>query len=416
MRIAATTAMLLMTIAAAMPASSREPAPGPRRIFEYYGGVTSTSEEEGVVWLSLWTEHVRFRIDGESEAGRRKLAFLLRRADEGSRAIVLRYDGTRGRLNRETGTLDYPLCGIVLDDLRYEPTQACDDGPAGAPGGPEAALTRAAAHLGVSEFRQARDLLLRSDLSGDPAFHKVLLRVRASAAEGLALSEPPASTAADQALMAALADHRALAVLEPDDVGHSFGIAEALKELGAYSEARATYEAILKQWPEEDFRASVYLGALHRVQGDYAKALDSLNQLVVRNGRQEGMKFYYHRAWTLSLLGRYDEAIADLTEGLSSQPDYGSAYHRRACAYAAVGRLREAIDDIVEAGRLYAAMPGAAGSTFLQDDIAQAAALRARLEVALAAGMKEPIGDGCAGSSWTAWEKPRRRSALLGGG
>lgn len=407
--------MLMVAVGAAMPATGQEPLPGPRRTFEYYGGVTSASEENGVVWLSLWTDNVRFRVDGDSETRRGELAFLLRLAEEDGRAIVLRYDGTRGRLNRESGTLDYPLCGIVLDDLRYEPTRACDDGPAAAPSGPEAALTLAAAYLGVSEFKQARDLLARPDFPGDPAFRKVLLAVRASAAEGLALAEPPASAAADQALTAALADHRALAVLEPDEVGHRFGIAEALKELGAYSESRATYEAILKQWPEEDFRVSVGLGALHRVQGRYAKALDALNQLVVRHGRQEGMKFYYHRAWTLSLLGRYDEAIADLTEGLRSQPDYGSAYHRRACAYAAVGQLRKAKDDVVEAGRLYAAIPGAAMSTFLQDDIAQAAALRSRLEAALAAGTTMPIRDGCAGSSWTAWEKPRRRSALLGG-
>src|SRR5829696_2999255 len=212
MRIAMT-AMLIAAIGPAMPATSQELPPGPPRIFEYYGGVTSTDEEDGVVWLSLWTAQVRFRIDGDSEARRGELSVLLRRADEEGRAIVLRYDGTRGKLNRETGTLDYPLCGIVFDDLGYEPAKACDVEPAAARSGPEAALTLAAAHLGVSEFQQARELLVRSHLPGDPAFRKLLLRVRASAAEGLALSEPPASRAADQALMAALADHQALAVL-----------------------------------------------------------------------------------------------------------------------------------------------------------------------------------------------------------
>lgn len=412
MRLAIAVAVLMAALVAAPPANSQESL---RRIFDYHGGVTSAGEEGDALWLTVWTEHVRFRIEGDSKAKRDELAFLLRRAEGGSRSTTLRFDGSRGRVNRETGTLDYPLCGIVLDDLRYAPSKACDESPVAAPEGPEAALARAAAHLGSSEFGQARELLARSDFPADPAFRKILLSVRASAAEGLALEAPRGSMAGDQALMAALADSRALAALEPDDIVHRLSIAEALKDLGAYDEAKAEYEAMLRQWPDEDYRVTIALGALHRVQGDYAKALDTLNRLVVRHGRQEGMKFHYHRAWTLSLLGRHDEAIADLTEGLRTQPDYSSAYHRRACAFAAVGQLGEALDDVVEAGRLYAAIPGAATSTFLKDDMAGAAALRARLEAARAAGVKAPVPDACAETSWSAWEKPRPRSPLLAG-
>jgi tetratricopeptide (TPR) repeat protein len=398
-------------LVAALAASSGAGAAERGRAFEELGMLGAATEDEGGLWLSLWDPYVRFRIDRDSDAKRSQLAFLIRRAAEDARSVSIRYDATRGRLNRETGTLDYPLCAIALDDLRFEPTRGCGGKSSAASKGPEAALVLARAHLGSGEYQRVEDLLARDDLPADGAFRKILLKVRAAATENLALLEVPASVEADQADLASLADHRALAELEPDDVEHLFAIARGFQNLGAYAEASAAYDLILKRWPDEDFRVAVRRGALYRGQGQYENALAALNGLVARNREYDGMKFRYHRAWTLSLLGRYDEAIADLSEGLRTQPDYGSAYVRRACALAAVGRLGEALDDVTQALRLYAALPGAAKAE--RREIAETQALRAEIEAGLAAGGGKRIAAGCASPYWRASERPRTRSALL---
>lgn len=405
-------AMIVAALATAASAGAKEPAGEQRRIFEDHGNLTDGAEDEGGVWLSLWEPHVRFRIEREPDSKRSQLVFLTKRATEGSRAVTIRYDGTQGRLNRNTGTLDYPLCAIALDDLLFEPTRRCD-GKAAAADGPEAALTLAQAYLSAGEFRRARDLLARTGPPSEGAFRKIFLQVRSAVANNIALSEEPASPEADRATAAALADYRELARLEPDDVEHQFVIAQALQDLGGYAEADALASSLLKRWPDEEFRVAIRRGTLHRAQGEYQKALDALNQLVARSGPQEGMKFHYHRAWTLSLLGRYDEAIADLSEGLRTQPDYGSAHLRRACAYAAVGRLREALDDATEAARIYAALPAASTSKVIRDDIAEIGALRVRLEAGIAEKAGKPVRDGCISPSWRASERPRRPSPLL---
>ncbi|HEX8624478.1 MAG TPA: tetratricopeptide repeat protein [Allosphingosinicella sp.] len=413
MRTWAVAAMMMAALGAAAAARAQDAPAEQRRIFEDLGNLTGATEDEGGTWLSLWEPHVRFRIEREPAVKRAELAFLIKRASEGFRAVSIRYDGRLGRLNRTTGTLDYPLCAIVLDDLRFEPTRRCDGTVRAAPDGPEGALALGRAYLGAGDFRRTQGLLARSDLPTDPGFRKIFLKVRAAAADAIGQSALPGSLDSDRPIAAALADYRALALLEPDDVEHQFAIARALQDLGGYAEANAVYDLLINRWPDEDFRIAVRRGGLYRGQGEHEKALDALNQLVARNGPQEGMKFYYHRAWTLSLLGRYDEAIADLSEGLRSQPDYGSAYLRRACAFAAVGRLREAVDDLTEASRLYAALPEADSATKVRDDLAAMRAFRARLEAALAQGVGKPVGGGCDGSSWRPMERPRPRSPLL---
>lgn len=406
---------IAMTMAALAASTFARPAAegeGQGPIFEEVGMLTDLAEDDNGIWLSLWDSHVRFRIEPETDAKRSQLVALIKRAGDGSRSVSVRYDAAQGRVNRAAGTLDYPLCAVALDDLRFEPTHRCDDRRSTASKGPDEPLVLARAHLSSGEFRRARDLLARSDLPSDTAFRRILLRVRAAAEDGIALAEKPESLAADQASAAALADYRALAELEPDDVEHRFAIARALQDLGGYAEASAAYDLLLKRWPDEDFRVAVRRGALYRGQGDYKKALDSLNQLVERDGLLDGMKFRYHRAWTLSLLGRYDEAIADLTEGLRGQPDYASAYVRRACALAAVGRLREALNDLGEAGRLYSASPDAANA--LRHQSWEIGALKTQIEASLAESAGGRVGTGCANPYWRALEHPRRRSALLG--
>ena len=407
----------ILAALSAPAAPAEEAPPGQRRIFEDYGNLTvAESDEAGTVWLALWDDHVRFRLDGESRDRLPELRRLIERAYGEGRAVTIVYDGSLGRVDRASGTLQYPLCGITMDDLAFAPTHPCATAAPEPPASAEVALPLANAHAKVANFRLAETLLERRDLPDDPAFRRLFLRIHARIEEGIASEAGRRGPQADRAFAAALADHRALARLEPEQADHQFAIASALADLGGYADAEALYRRILEAWPDEDFRVSVNRAALHRFQGQYGEALDALDRLVARGGPQEGMKFHYHRGWLLTLLGRHEEAVAEFTQGLADQPDYSSAYIRRACALAGMGRLREALDDVGKASRLYADLPGAATSKWLQDDIAEAAGARKRLEAALAQGVDRPLTGLCAGPAWRGLETPRPRSPLLPSG
>lgn len=405
--------MLVAALLGAAPGRAQEPAAEPRRIFEDHGTFGDTGVEGAeTVWFTLWEPHIRFRVGPEPEAKLQELEALIRRANAAMRSVSLRYDAAGGRFDARSGTLIYPLCDLMLDHLRFEPSRPCGQSAPPPPATPEAALALARAHLTVGDFARARSLLAGIEPLPEPGFRKLLLRTRAQAAEGAGIVAEWLSPAADRALADALADYRALEALEPDDVEIQFSIGALLLDLGGYAEAREIYDRILARWPDEEYRVAVRIGALHRARGDYGKALEALDRLVVRRGPQRGMRFHYHRGWTLSLLGRLNEAIREYDEGLTEQPDYSSAYFRRACARASLGRLREALADVDEARRLYETLPGAATSKLIQDGIREAAALRAALEAAAASG-GGPVANGCTGPSWRQHETPRPRSPML---
>jgi tetratricopeptide (TPR) repeat protein len=224
--------------------------------------------------------------------------------------------------------------------------------------------------------------------------------------------EPPLSETADRFRVNALGDYRSLANLEPDDPEHQFSIGNLLQDLGAYTEAGAVFDGILDRWPNEKFRVSIRKGALRRSQGDYVGALATLDRLVAELGTQQGMRYHYHRGWTLSLLGRYQEAIAEYSEGLKGQSDYPSAYERRGCAYASLGRLDDALRDLERAKALFQAQPGGSAAPTVARDVKRIEAQRQRV-AASAPGGAEPIMRICDGDPWDNWERPRQRSPLL---
>ncbi|HEY0313280.1 MAG TPA: tetratricopeptide repeat protein [Allosphingosinicella sp.] len=407
-------ALMASWLCGAVPAAAAEPPAEQRRVFEDYGNVTEGSvDAAGAVWLKLWEPYVRYRIPPQSDEKSKALLFLLEQANEGRRALFVLYDGAEGRLNPATGTLDYPLCSLALDQLKFEPSQACSNAPVAAPANAEAALARARAHSTAGNSDLAQKLLGAAPLPAAAPAKKLFLTVRAQNDTLVADTRPRGSRGADEALVASLTDYRALAALDPKDVEHQFDIAGALLDLGAYAEARAVYDAILARWPDEAYRISVRIGALHRAQGQYDKALQSLNDLIARSGPQEGMKFHYHRGWTLSLLGRYDEAIREFGEGLKGQPDYSAAYLLRGCAYAGIGRLKDALADFEESARLLALLPGAGRVKWLREDQDEAELLRQRVRAALAAGDGTPLAGRCPSPKWDRYERPRARSPLL---
>lgn len=405
---------LRMVLLALPAAALAQDAPEAQRIFEDYGGLTQASADaEGTVRLGLWEPHIRYYLAGESAKKLDALRALIERADQGQRAIKLRYDAARGRVDRTTGQIDYPICAITLDGTGFEPSRPCKASAAEPPQSAEAALVMANALSKVGRYDLAVQLLTRNDFPPDPVFRKLFLTVHAEAVRGVATTSVTASEEADAALAAALEDYRQLAKLEPGESEHQLAIASVLTDLGAYGEASAVYERMSAKWPDEEYRIAVYTAALHRTQGNYDKALRTLDAFVERRGAQPGMKFHYHRGWLLSLLGRHKAAISELTEGLKNQPDYSSAYFRRACSLAAIGRLREASVDVRKASALYAALPGATSSKWLEDNIAEASEFGRKLEAAIATGSAKPLAIGCVGSNWTLFERPRVRSRFL---
>jgi hypothetical protein len=407
-------ASLLAPFSAAAPTAPAAIPNARAAALDDYGTLTSaTQTDDGVIWLKLWQPYVRYRIPTQPAAAQAPLLALLKEAAQGVRAVTLRYDGGHGAFNPATATLDYALCSITLDERRIEPVGPCDATFPSAATGFVPTLSAARARLLTGDVEAALQLLSRLEMPTDRGARKLLLQLRSDAATGVSVILPPRSAAADRALTAVLADYRALAALDPDDADHQFAVAGALLDLGAYGEARSTYLAMLARWPNEEYRLAVRLGALHRVQGEYAKALQPLDDLVARKGVQSGMRFHYHRGWTLSLLGRYDEAIRERSEGLKDQPDYHSAYYRRACAWAALGDTRSAIADLDEAERLFRQIPRAQTTKPISDSVAGIVTLSTRLRTALAAGDARPIRDACTGVSWDRFEHPRPRSPLL---
>jgi tetratricopeptide (TPR) repeat protein len=388
-------------------------APHERAAFETLGVIGSAVEDvRHDIFVTLENPHLRFRVPAQPPEKRRSLLVILNGAREAGTAVHLRFDGNRGRVDPKAGTVDYPLCAVLLDDLVFEPETRCAaaDEPR-LPSG-EAALTLGMAQLAAGKTAAAASLLARAGSSPNPAFRKLLLNARADAAEGLAWTEVPGSEKADRQWLAALTDHRAEAELSPDDIEIQLSIGQVLDRLGAYDEARTLYERQLSRHPDEEYRLRVRIGAIYRQQGDQVRALDQLNQLVAHNGPQTGMRYHYHRGWTLTRLKRFDEAVAEFTQGMKEQPDYAWAYLRRSCAYASLGEIDDARKDMAQAIAQMESDLRAYESPTLRFDLQRARIVAAELDTASRAGSHAPLPDTCRGF-WGADDEARPRSPLL---
>jgi tetratricopeptide (TPR) repeat protein len=412
MRLGAAAALALAALicASAGPAQTSGDAAQPKRIFESRGTLSGAADDpDGALLLTLWDHHVRFRLPAQPEGGLDKLAAIVRLSNERGESMRVLYDAQSGRVNEETATVDYPLCRVALGDLVFEPATPCATTPLpGAPASAEAALALGYAYSTSGEIPRAQALLARADAPGDRAFRKLLLQIRGDAAA--ASADGLEGAAADRAHLAALTDYRALASLEPDDVEVQFLVASALEELGGYQDAKAIYDEILRRWPEEDYRIAVRIGALYRIQGDNVRALEQLDSLVARKGPQPGMKFHYHRGWTLTRLGRFAEAVAEFDAGLREQPDYAYAYFRRSCAKASMGGVAEALSDAERGRALLAGLPTTDKAVAF--DIHRTDEVIAQLKRAQAVGGNRPVLGTCGGYSGH-YETGRPRSPLL---
>src|SRR6185369_8706414 len=89
---------------------------------------------------------------------------------------------------------------------------------------------------------------------------------------------------------------------------------------GQKAKARAAADELKREAPND---ASVHFvrGVVARLDGDYDKALRSLDRMLRLNPAEQ-VVVSYNRARLLTYQGRYDEALAELDRGAAAEPDH----------------------------------------------------------------------------------------------
>ena len=406
---------IAMTVFCAAPAAAEDPG---HPIFRTSAMiVTGKIEQDGSAWFKTWDEGARFVLDKDEAGGAEELFQLLSKSRDAARSIDVRFDASAARMNPSTGTLDFPICSVSMEETSFVAAHKCRERRIEAKKISASPLLAVA--FGWAEVRGGSKLAAREFLGQafrskplPPALESIALRARAESNDEIGYDEDPASASADQAFAAALADYAKLAELHPDDVEFRFSQGFDLEQLGDFAGAERLYDAILKQWPDEKYRVAVRKAAVARLTGHPERSLELLNGLAAELGPDLGMKFHYHRGWTLTRLGRFDEAIADFTEGFKTQSDYPWAYMRRGCAYASVGQLAYAIGDFETAAGMMEKLPAASDSVQIRHDLKLARDAVATLQRTRAAAGDQNVPGVCAGF-WRADETPRKPSPLL---
>lgn len=404
---------IALALLAGVAAAVAQPAPpsAAERIFEVSGHVGDW-DVEGDDWFAMSGYSIRFSVP--EGADRDDLWQLVEAAGDRG-ALRFRFNAAAGRLGGDGFYVIYPLCAIGAADGSWHGDTArnCPAGAATAPGAERLlALGLAQAFDDPEAARRTLGEAL-ADPGLAPNGQALALRNRGAAAEGMSFDFEPASAAYDRLWADALADYRRLAALLPDRASPRLATAAALVALGGYDEALTLYQEIGRRWPDQASQATVEIGSLYRQRGDYRRALATLDDYARGRDASEvdGMKFHYHRAWTLMLLGRDEEALREIEQGLTTQPDYAAAFLLRSCARARLGRLAEALADQRRALELRSARFAERGAG-MRAEFARSRAVIAVLEEAVAAQRSGPVTAPCEGF-WDRWVRPRARSPLL---
>ena len=120
----------------------------------------------------------------------------------------------------------------------------------------------------------------------------------------------------------------------------------ALRKLGRYEEALASYDRALEIKPNND-EAWYYRGnALHKL-GRYEEAITSYDRaLEIKPNNDEA---WYYRGDALYNLGRYEETIASFDRALAIKPDDDLAWYNKACCYALQGDVNRSMENLQKA-------------------------------------------------------------------
>lgn len=357
-------------------------------------------EANGTMWFSGWTDGISYFLPPGTEIDAKTIFPVLRESADSSRTITVIFDPASGRFDAYRGKIAYRICGIVTDTKRFGPADGTCGPTNGAPSFGLAISPSLSLGIADSATYRSDSIVELTEALGDtqlkPALRVLALRARGEAHRSEALRK---RGKVDEHYMAALRDVTAWTALTPEDREAWLEAAGLLTDLGAYDDAIRAYRAIGRHWSDEGYRVAVRIGAIFRIRGRYGDALAELDRFVATSGPQEGMRFHYHRGWTLTLLGRYEEAIREFSAGLSAQPDYPWALFRRACAYGAVGDITKAAAD-QRIGRREFAKALALETEPRDDDradLAHADAIGAQLDALVAKGSTSPVKFACEG-------------------
>lgn len=400
-----------MGLSLAQPGAVADRADGP--LFTVNDYVADADQESGN-WVGLI--NLRGRVLIPAGPQRDMFLRLFAAAAETGVSLRLRIDAGAGRLSADGSLVQYPLCSIAAgggasfgDEARNCPRRASASSAA------ERLLALGIAQ--VFEHPEAARQSLATALAATPALpvraQALALGFRGEAAESAAQNFPEGSADQDRLIAEALADFRRQVALAPDEPEPRYAVARMLLMLGGYGEALRVYDAIGRRWPGEAFNIAIRTGALYRQQGDHARALRQLDDHArAYPGSATGMRFHYHRAWTLMTLNRFEEAGREIEQGFVSQPDYSSAYQLRSCIRARLGQMQEALADQQRALELLEAI-AAQPTESLRVEIARSRAIVDSLREALARGERTLL---TACGMWDRWTRPRSPSPLLAGG
>lgn len=410
-RVSLVCALLSMTsIAYAQPA----PAPPQRTIFKIIANVRAADfERPGEVTIALWDSVSLFAVSSPRRDEIEALSAVLDAADRSNRAAVITFDAASGRVDPSAGRLVFAICTASLDEISFNSRHHCREGARSSRSTRwQHSLAMAVAEAEAGNFEIGRTLLdtvLAAKDLPSPA-RTIALQARVSALMSIGESASFASPAADQAHFAALKDSRALVALDPDNKEPAIQAALLLGYLGDDGGAAIAFREIIKRWPENTANLGVSLAVVIRQKGDFEQSLSQLNDVAANHGDELGMRYYYHRGWTLLMLDRFDEAIEAFNNGMETQADYPWAFIRRGCAEASVGRLAKASDDFDQGMMLLNRFAPNAPSSSFTDNLAQLMAIKRKL--ASASGRATPMLNLCNGFSGLG-DQSRAKSKLL---
>jgi len=401
----------------AVEPARRQPATERPKTLTSYGIVSDGGTIGSEIWFELSKIDQRFVFDTGRTADVSALTGILDASSNTARSLHVTFDLASAAFDIGLDKPTYVVRAIEYDGR----TVAGMVGPRRsslAPSRAEAALARGIAYANGGDHAYALPEL-DAALDGDrlaARLRPLAYETRGKArVEGMVAAGGGVSRANDRALIAALADYRAWAALEPGESDPKFKIAGTLADLGAYDQAIAVYDTIPTDDPDDAYWVALMKGATYRTARDFDRALAALDALAAQGEAPVGMAYHYHRGWTLYELGRDEESIAELTAGIADQPDYFGAFIQRACAYARLGRHQLAIDDRRQANAEIAGMWKGDDSppAWAKREIATGDRLIAALEAAIASGRKKPVAAPCVSEHY--FESKRRRSRLLKG-
>lgn len=367
------------------------------------------------IWIQSFDHKARYSIAKPTAGEIAQLTEVLNAAYDARLSMTIDYDAAAGTIDEGSSKIVYPLCSVRLDEKVFTSRHACMNGPIKiAAARPTLLLSIGHAQMNDENWAGARRLLTRVLQSPKitPATRRIALHSRGGASETAADDGVWTSPESDRLLIASLADYRALAALDPSDSQSARNVAHLLGLLGDNEAAMAAYRDSVKKWPDTDGKIDISMAALARNSGNSKESLRLLDVAWAKNPDGHGMRYHYHRGWTLTQLDRFDEAIAAFSEGMKTQPDYSWAYIKRGCAHAQVGQHARALDDVERGIALAAKLPPVTVTAAISANERRRGEIRILLQQAVASQSTAPLPQACNGFAGPN-ESIRSKSKLL---